>query len=111
MKVIHKIMLFASVTLLLVLGILAVVLYQNYGKGSAYFSMLIIPMIYVAIGLTGILTSKWWVILVIASCILLAYLQFKSPMDIISFIPMMVCYIAVSVGIGYNSNIFINFSK
>ena len=86
-----------------VLAITAVIAYPKYGKGIGYFMLLVFPLIYIAVGLSATLTSKWWTIMLVVSILLFGYVYLDSQSTVKGFMLPFICYVFVSVAIGFNS--------
>lgn len=103
MKTLNRILYFVTLALFVVLAVAAVVAYPKYGKGIAYFLLFVFPLIYIAVGLSATLTSKWWIIMIGVSILLLGYIFWHSQPNVSGFILPFICYVFVSVAIGFNS--------
>lgn len=99
----NKVILLTSIGLLILLGIVAVVSYSQYGKGLGYYLVLVLPFIAIVIGLLGLSTARWWIAVILATGIGFWYLYTISPVYDIGFlIPLIFCVI-LSIAVGVNS--------
>lgn len=105
MKTLNRILYFATLAIFVVLAVAAVVAYPQYGKGIAYFLLFVFPLVYIAVGLSATLTSKWWIILLVVSLLLFGYVYHQSKTNISGFVLPFICYVFISVVIGYNSRV------
>jgi len=103
MRTLNRILFITTLVIFAVLAISAVIVYPKYGKGIAYFLLFVFPLIYIAIGLSATLTSKWWIVLLGVSILLFGYVYWQSQPNISGFILPFICYVFVSVAIGFNS--------
>lgn len=103
MKTLNRTLHFATLVIFAVLAITAVIAYPKYGKGIAYFLLLVFPLIYIAAGLSATLTSKWWAIILGVSILLFGYVYLHSQSNVKGFMFPFICYVFVSVAIGFNS--------
>ena len=59
--IIQKAVVFIAVAALVVLIVLAVVSYAEYGRGLGYFMIILLPIPYIIAGLIGVITRFWWI--------------------------------------------------
>ena len=52
---------FIAVAALVLLIVLAVVSYVEYGRGLGYFMIILLPIPYIIAGLIGVITRFWWI--------------------------------------------------
>ena len=103
-RLFNKVILFLSVLFVVIEIVSAVVLYETYGKGLMYYLLIIIPAIYLTIGILGALFSKWWIILLISDLIFLVYIIATSANNIVGVLPYILAYNTVSILVGLNCN-------
>jgi len=103
MKTLNRILYLATLALFLTLTVASVIAYPKYGKGIGYFLLFVFPLVYIAVGLSATLTSKWWIIMLGVSILLLGYIYWRSQSNVSGFILPFICYVFVSVAIGFNS--------
>lgn len=97
----------ASICIFLVLAelfliIAAAILHNKYGKGLGYYTLIIIPLLSILIGMVSGLIKKYWIFAAAIfhlSVILCAYKS--SNGDIVRFIPFQLTYILLSIIAGY----------
>lgn len=103
MRTLNRILYFATLVVFVVLAVAAIVAYPKYGKGIAYYLLFVFPLIYIAVGLSAALTSKWWVIMLGISVLICGYVYWHSRPNVSGFILPFICCVFVSVAIGFNS--------
>lgn len=105
MRTLNRILYFATLFVFAALAVAAVIAYPKYGKGISYFLLFVLPLIYIAIGLSATLTSKWWAIMLGVSILIFGYVYLHSQSNIKGFMLPFICYVFVSVAVGFNSRV------
>lgn len=103
-RLFNKVILFLSILFVVIEIVSAVVLYETYGKGLMYYLLIIIPAIYLTIGILGALLSKWWILLLVCDLIFLVYIVATTANNIVGILPFVLVYNTLSVLVGLNCN-------
>lgn len=103
-RLFNKLILFLSVLFVVIEIVSAFVLYETYGKGLMYYLFIIIPSIYLLIGISGAALSKWWILLLVSDIILFVYIVVTSANNITGVLPFVLVYNTVSILVGLNCN-------
>jgi hypothetical protein len=111
-RFINKIFFGLSVVLLVALVITAIATYSNYGRGIGYTVLLILPIIFVTIGLLSVIVSKWWILLIAVECCLFFYIfVFVRSKDAWFFISYLLFYASIGCGVGFNARKVFKYAK
>ncbi len=101
---ISKVVFFFSIFLLLLEIIISIVLHESYGAGLMYHLLIIMPIIYLTIGILGIVLSKWWLLLIAFNISFLIYIIVNSRDGFVGVLPFVAIYNLISVFVGLNCN-------
>ncbi len=112
-KSVSQVFFILCVATLIALIVSAGVTYKTLGNSLAYFILIILPMIFLTIGLLGRFTSKWWVLdVVIILFIYFFFLKDFPPIEtIFGFVFWTIIYIALSTVVGLNASVLRKSSK
>lgn len=99
----------ASICLFLIITeiffiIAAVMLHSEYGKGLGYYTLIILPLVSILIGMGSALRAKykyWMLALVTFHLSVILYAYKSSNGDIVAFIPFYIMYVLLSIVTGF----------